>query len=180
MFRAADIFGNDMAKMLNKKNLLSAMTGAVIGYFFVHPLMMLISHFMSSASQAPTDFVYNSVYLDILRSFSLPMLPWSLSFAIFGALLGFLYGAIKQADKEKSRLIIELQDALAEVKTLSGLLPICSWCKKIRDDKGYWNRIESYIKEHSEAEFTHGICQECAEKQFPELFKNDSKSVGTV
>ena len=156
------------------------MTGAFVGYFFVHPLMMLISHFMSSASQAPTNFAYNSIYLDILRSFSLSMLPWSLSFAIFGALLGFLYGAIKQADKEKSKLIIELQDALAEVKTLSGLIPICSWCKKIRDDKGYWNRIESYIKEHSEAEFTHGICPQCAEKQYPELFKNDSKSNGTV
>lgn len=156
------------------------MTGAFVGYFFVHPLMMLISHFMSSASHPPLDFVYNGIYLDILRSFTLPMLPWSLSFAIFGALVGFLYGAINQANKEKSKLIIELQDALAEVKTLSGLIPICSWCKKIRDDKGYWNQIESYIKEHSVAEFTHGICPECAEKQYSELFKNDSKSNGTV
>ena len=58
----------------------------------------------------------------------------------------------------------ELEKSLKEVKTLSGLLPICSHCKKIRDDKGYWNQIEEYLHEHSEAEFSHSICQECAEK----------------
>ena len=62
--------------------------------------------------------------------------------------------------KEKEKV----EEALAKVKKLSGLLPICSHCKKIRDDKGYWNQIESYIHEHSEAEFSHGICQECAKK----------------
>ena len=61
----------------------------------------------------------------------------------------------------------DLEKALAKVKTLSGLLPICSHCKKIRDDKGYWNQIESYIQKHSEAEFSHGICQECAKKYYP-------------
>ena len=61
----------------------------------------------------------------------------------------------------------DLKKALAKVKTLSGLLPICSHCKKIRDDKGYWNQIESYIQKHSEAEFSHGICQECAKKYYP-------------
>lgn len=64
---------------------------------------------------------------------------------------------------------IALKDALAEVKILSGLLPICASCKKIRDDKGYWNQIEGYIREHSEAEFTHSICPECAKKLYPEL-----------
>lgn len=61
----------------------------------------------------------------------------------------------------------DLEKALAKVKTLSGLLPICSHCKKIRDDKGYWNQIEGYIQQHSEAEFSHGICQECAKKYYP-------------
>lgn len=55
----------------------------------------------------------------------------------------------------------ELQSALENVKLLSGLLPICAWCKKIRDDQGYWDAIEHYISQHSEAEFTHGICPEC-------------------
>ncbi len=58
---------------------------------------------------------------------------------------------------------------LAEVKKLSGLLPICSICKKIRDDKGYWNQIEAYIQEHSEAEFSHSICKKCAKEHYPDL-----------
>jgi signal transduction histidine kinase len=61
----------------------------------------------------------------------------------------------------------ELEKALSEVKQLNGLLPICASCKKIRDSQGYWNQIESYIREHSEAEFTHSICEECAEELYP-------------
>lgn len=79
----------------------------------------------------------------------------------------------KRVENERERLIHELQEALAEVKTLSGLLPICSSCKKIRDDKGYWNQLESYISKHSEAEFSHGICPECAKKLYPEFYKGD-------
>ena len=74
----------------------------------------------------------------------------------------------KQEETEREQLIKALQKALAEVKTLSGLLPICSGCKKIRDDHGYWNRIETFISEHSDAEFSHGICPECAKKYFPD------------
>ena len=69
--------------------------------------------------------------------------------------------------KKRKKVIGDLEKALSKVKTLSGLLPICSYCKKIRDDKGYWNQIESYIRDHSEAEFSHGICQECAKKYYP-------------
>ncbi len=61
-------------------------------------------------------------------------------------------------------LVAGLQEALEKVKLLSGLLPICAWCKKIRDDQGYWNAIEHYISQHSEAEFTHGICPDCRKK----------------
>ncbi len=77
----------------------------------------------------------------------------------------------KQAEEERERLITELQKALSEVKKLSGLLPICASCKNIRDDKGYWNQIESYIRDHSEAEFSHGLCPDCAKKLYPELYK---------
>lgn len=75
----------------------------------------------------------------------------------------------KQAERQREKLISELQNALSEIKTLKGILPICSYCKKIRDDKGYWNQIESYIHEHSEAEFSHSICQECAKKYYPDM-----------
>ena len=68
-----------------------------------------------------------------------------------------------------SKTIENLQDALKNVKLLSGFLPICASCKKIRDDKGYWTQIESYIKEHSEAQFSHGICPTCAKKLYSEF-----------
>jgi hypothetical protein len=80
----------------------------------------------------------------------------------------------KKTEKEKEILIEELQEALKEVKTLSGLLPICASCKNIRDDKGYWAQMEVYISEHSEAKFSHGICPDCAEKLYPDFYsKND-------
>lgn len=69
-----------------------------------------------------------------------------------------------KASVEREMLIRELREALSHVRTLSGLLPICAWCKKIRDDKGYWQQLEAYIKTHSGADFTHGICPECAGK----------------
>jgi PAS domain S-box-containing protein len=76
---------------------------------------------------------------------------------------------MKQKDLEKERLIADLQKALAEVKKLSGLLPICMHCKKIRDDKGYWNQMEEYLANHSEAQFSHSICRECAQKYYPDI-----------
>jgi len=75
----------------------------------------------------------------------------------------------KNAEGERTRLILELTEALSHVKMLSGLLPICASCKKIRDDRGYWNQIESYIRQHSEAEFTHGICPDCLARLYPEV-----------
>lgn len=63
----------------------------------------------------------------------------------------------------------ELKEASSEIKILSGFLPICSSCKKIRDDNGYWKQLEAYIQEHSEAAFSHGICQECAKKLYPDF-----------
>lgn len=81
----------------------------------------------------------------------------------------------KQAEAEREQLITELQQALTQVKTLSGLLPICSGCKKIRDDQGYWNRIETYISQHSNAEFSHGICPDCAKQYFPDYKGFDSQ-----
>ncbi len=80
----------------------------------------------------------------------------------------------KKAEDERDKLINELKDALAKVKTLSGLIPICCYCQKIRDDKGYWNQVADYISKHSEAKFTHGFCPECAEN-FKKKYLDDSK-----
>jgi hypothetical protein len=73
----------------------------------------------------------------------------------------------KQAEEARKLLIAELENALAKVKTLSGLLPICAGCKKIRDDQGNWGQIEIYIQSHSEAKFTHSMCPECTKKYYP-------------
>jgi hypothetical protein len=80
--------------------------------------------------------------------------------------------SIKKIEEEKEILISELKQALEEVSKLSGLLPICSSCKNIRDDKGYWNQIESYIKDHSDAEFSHSICPDCSQKLYGNFVKN--------
>jgi hypothetical protein len=81
--------------------------------------------------------------------------------------LAFAY--IKQKLLQEQQLTRQLTTALAEVKRLSGFLPICAACKKIRNDQGYWEQIETYIRDHSEAEFTHSICPECMPKLYPNL-----------
>ena len=73
---------------------------------------------------------------------------------------------------EVRRLNKKLEQALEEVKRLQGILPICANCKKIRDDTGYWQQIESYIRDHSEAKFSHGICPDCTKKLYPEFHDN--------
>jgi PAS domain S-box-containing protein len=75
----------------------------------------------------------------------------------------------KCSEQEREQLISQLQNALANVRQLSGMLPICACCKKIRDDQGYWQQIESYIRTHTEAEFTHSMCPACADKAYKEL-----------
>ena len=75
----------------------------------------------------------------------------------------------KRSEEERERLVVELQEALTRIKTLSGLLPICSSCKKVRDDNGYWSQIETYIRDHTEVDFSHGICPVCADELYPEL-----------
>ena len=75
---------------------------------------------------------------------------------------------LKRTEEERKRLNIKLQDALDRIKTLSGLIPICAGCKRIRDDKGYWNQLEEYFEEHSDALFSHGLCPDCFQRFFSE------------
>lgn len=74
-------------------------------------------------------------------------------------------------EKEHEQTIVKLQNALTDIKTLSGLIPICAHCKNIRDDKGYWTRLEQYLHDHSDAKFSHGICPDCIKKYYPDLHK---------
>jgi PAS domain S-box-containing protein len=90
-----------------------------------------------------------------------------------GAFAGFVGSCVditdrKHTETERERLVHELQHALGEVKTLRGLIPVCAWCKKIRNDQGYWSRMEEFIRENSEAVVSHGVCPDCARAYFPE------------
>jgi hypothetical protein len=89
-----------------------------------------------------------------------------LLFIIFGLIVGNTISRLKQA--------------LQNVKTLTGLLPICANCKNIRDDEGYWQQIEEYIMDHSEADFTHGICNKCVEKLYPEYYQKFDEKMKKV
>ncbi len=74
-----------------------------------------------------------------------------------------------ESERKREQLIVELKNALEEIKTLKGIIPICANCKKIRDDTGYWNQLEYYISTHSDAKFSHGICPDCMEKLYPNM-----------
>ena len=85
----------------------------------------------------------------------------------------------KHMELEQDTLIAQLQSALAKVKTLRGLVPICASCKNIRDDKGFWHQVEAYIHDHSEAVFSHSICPDCALKLYPELCEQEENNQTT-
>lgn len=74
---------------------------------------------------------------------------------------------------EREKLSSALRQAMDRIKTLSGLLPICAACKNIRDDQGFWHQVEEYVRDHSDAEFTHGLCPKCAAKLYPKYYKNN-------
>ena len=104
--------------------------------------------------------------------------PFDLPFEIIGlctslfmlagiSFIAPIFESIRRKEGEREVMVASLKEALANVKTLSGLLPICASCKKIRDDKGYWNQIEAYIGKHTDAEFSHSICPDCRKKLYP-------------
>ncbi len=83
----------------------------------------------------------------------------------------------KRAEKDSELLIIQLKEAFKKIKTLSGLVPICAKCKKIRDDKGFWNGVEKYVTEHSDAVFTHGLCNDCAVDLYPSVYTKSKPEI---
>ena len=91
--------------------------------------------------------------------------------AVGGVILVLTFAAyrvrIAQLRSDEALLKRKIAEALANVKVLSGLLPVCASCKKIRDDKGYWNQIETYVRDHSEADFSHGMCPDCMKRLYP-------------
>ncbi len=80
----------------------------------------------------------------------------------------------KKAEEDLKSLVSELQSAIEEIKTLRGIVPICTTCKKIRDDQGYWQQVDAYVASHTEAQFSHSICPECAKKLYPQFYKGNN------
>jgi len=153
--------------------LIGGLLGRGIPYLTFYPAVM-IAAFFGGIWAGVGATVFSALLAFFWVQQGTMSLPESLAMAIFVISCIMISGitearrrAILQA-KESNE---ELQEALDRVKQLSGLLPICASCKKIRDDKGYWNQIESYISKHSEAQFTHGICPECTRKMYPEYYE---------
>lgn len=129
------------------------------GVFFVGAAFILI--------MSPTPFP---------RHFTAGFLATFFMIAVMAYAIESLRGRF---ERESHTLIAQLETALSEVKTLKGLLPICANCKKIRDDTGYWNQIESYLQEHADASFTHSVCPDCIQELYPEFadeFKRSSET----
>ena len=91
----------------------------------------------------------------------------------FGAFISILVKKIKTSEEEKTKIIEDLNIANMEIKTLRGIIPICSHCKNIRDDEGYWSQVEVYVRQRTEADFTHSICPDCAQKHYPEFMDSN-------
>jgi hypothetical protein len=143
-----------------------AATLIILTAIFAEGTGMLILHHTGSPHSA-------LVYLDSILIVVL-LLP-AVYFVVYRPMSTFIK-EILQVNSEKERALERLQNAMQEIKVLKGIIPICAKCKKIRDDQGYWRQIEQYISEHSEAHFSHGLCQECANLLYPELF-SDGKNV---
>jgi hypothetical protein len=131
-----------------------------------------------------TVFIFSSKYdiLERLVAFSRQHENWeldefiSMSVFIMFAMIFFSVRRWKQV-RYANNLLLQLnknlQNAFTEIKQLKGIIPICAECKKIRDDEGFWHQVESYVRDHSEAEFSHGICPECMKKLYPEYAEKE-------
>ena len=125
---------------------------------------------LRGAAIIPVDYLGELVAIMNLVSRTYDEIPANTRTAV-EAIAAQIGGVITRVrvEEDRERLINELEDALEKVKTLSGLIPICANCKSIRDDKGYWHQVEEYLLEHADVLFSHGICDECAKKLYPDL-----------
>ena len=122
------------------------------------------------------DFTYGFINIDHESEALSERIEYIITSSVFVliALIVPLWIVIRDVSKLE-RTTAELQKALDNIKTLEGLLPICASCKNIRNDNGYWQKVEVYIREHSKAKFSHSICPECAHRLYPDLY-NDAKT----
>lgn len=128
-------------------------------------IFLIISAICSTHGLGP--FAMGEFYREVLL----------IRFHLFCGILIMTVLVVSALESERKSLIRQLRDALGQIKTLRGIIPICSHCRKIRDDSGYWNLLENYIRENSEAEFSHGICPSCLREFYGEYFSEDEADV---
>jgi hypothetical protein len=155
------------------------LTGYEIGIevFYLIPIGILSwlvnrnAGFIMSAIGAATIVTANFFAGKVIQNYLIESWNVLVHFGFFIVAV-YLISEEKIISENNKILIDKLQNSLDEIKTLSGLLPICAACKKIRDDDGYWKQIEHYISEYTDARFSHSICPDCKEKLYPGLGKN--------
>jgi CheY-like chemotaxis protein len=137
----------------------------MIPIIFVTAINKERTHVFKGYEAGAVDYMFKPLDPFVLRS----KVKIFLDMAAQQEMLKYEISERKRTEAEKEHLIAELTEALKNVKTLSGLLPICASCKKIRDDKGYWEQIESYIHKRSDAKFSHSLCPDCLTELYPDL-----------
>jgi hypothetical protein len=162
---------------------LDYVTGYEFGFFVFYFLPIAIAAWKLGFTSSYLISILGSIvwfFSDIHSSH-----PYSgIFFAIWNTAIRLVSFLIIAYSTSKIRLLLtkerenaqKLQNALSQIKTLSGLIPICASCKKIRDDKGYWNQLEAFIQEHSAAEFSHGFCPDCMKKLYGVVLEDDTNS----
>jgi len=150
---------------------ISALTETLLERYGVNTMVLIITAILVvlSVLLSSLALIEFQGYVDMLGigiSFSAP----SILVPPPAKLILSMFARLKKTEAELRMQNIELEKTLGQVKTLSGLLPICCSCKKIRDDEGYWNEIEQYISDHSDLQLSHGICPECVGHLYPELY----------
>jgi len=158
-------------------------TGYEFGFFVFYFLPIAIAAWKLGFTSSCLISILSSIVWFLSDIYSSHLYS-SIAFAFWNTIIRFLSFLIIAYSTSKIRLLLtkepeiaqELRDALSQIKTLSGLIPICASCKKIRDDKGYWNQLEAFIQEHSGAEFSHGICPDCMKKLYGVVLEEDTNS----
>jgi hypothetical protein len=150
--------------------------GVAVGVLYVAVVLLTI---LAQDDRRTVIFTVAASLLIVFVYFHKPQVDsmWKVIFnrgiSLFAVWITAILGiARNRAERRRSEILHEREKALDEIKILRGLLPICASCKKIRDDNGYWTQIEGYIKAHSEANFTHSVCPDCARKLYPDYFNN--------
>ena len=158
-------------------------TGYEFGFFVFYFLPIAIAAWkLGFTSSCLISFLSSIVWF--LADLHSSHLYSSIAFGLWNTIIRLFSFLIIAYATSKIRLLLAkerettqaLRDALSQIKTLSGLIPICASCKKIRDDKGYWNQLEAFIQEHSEAEFSHGFCPDCMKKLYGVVLEDDADS----